>query len=82
MHVAKGRGALDLLSEITSFSVFRCGESNSTSTLPDYNEYANFIESYAVLFDINLLSKLMLMVPVIGMEGTVSHTRLLEAGHM
>ena len=38
-----------------------------------YNKSANFIESYAVHFNINGPSNFTRMVPVIGMKGVVSH---------
>ena len=38
-----------------------------------YNESVNFIETYAVHFDINESSNLTEMAPVIGMGNMVSH---------
>ena len=41
-----------------------------------YNESMNFIEGYDRYFDIDGPSNLIEMVPVVGMEGMVSSTRL------
>ena len=76
MPIIKGYGVYVPQPQVTKIWMFKCVKSNSTTKLHAYNESANYIGSYTVHFNINRPSNLTEMVPVIGMEGIVSHTCL------
>ena len=69
MLVVKGFCAHDPLLYTFNIGVFNCHKSHTTAIKPVYNESMDFIESYAVDFDINGWWNLIETVQVIGMEG-------------
>ena len=65
MHLVTRRRDRNQLPEFTNISVFKWGKNNSTRITLVYHEFANFFESYTPGFNIDVISNLTEMAPVI-----------------